>query len=1001
MPSDYYSSRYEDPPSRFPSASDPQRPSQYPTSIKTSNLTTREYSARPSNAQSNYTITRGNTKDTYVYEQSEVYSTSEYDDTATNESYSPTSPAMSTDSLMTLKSPLPSPLTEEDSMTSTRHNSMSIPAPPLPTGPTTGRSYPSSHEDVLRSGDETHLRPNSIQGHSTTTSTSPPSTFATDTRPSSTNTTSYTTPAPPAAVPVPPASATSSGGYTWHHAIPTIPPSEADTEDVSLEARMNAEFNAVSTGSLYTSPSTDNADPSRGPVPISIPVPSVRERSSPPYASSVSSGAGRLENGRLHVTVPGAVVTTVSDDLSSAREPLTLIARSPASSTVVESLEEGRAPSYMHHRNSTVVLGERDQFLPPFADDRWVNDQERERYSSVSYQRVPIPAPVPELRREYSTGTTSRSVASSTNATYHSSPPRTSNVEERPPPVPLTPTPTSRPRRDSRTGYSAPPPRPEVTRRSSDGRDSSPPSRPSPPRQEETKLDTSPRRRTESALGLHIPEPTSSSRAGGAYAPPSIRSDVQQPPHPSSRVDRRSSPPTAFSGNTYRSQSVTPPEPSHRYTSDSSRTRPQSNSPPESYRKPAALQSDDSYRTTHSTSDPYRSQSGVPYRPQSTVPSSIPYRTTTSTDPYRPQSTAPPESSYRSSFSTRQPPAAYTDPGYLPQMTTMIPSSSPSHPITQNDTRPPATRSRTNSGSWSRNATAGSTPASSKPPSPPSRHAQTPAPRSSSRPTSPISHEAPPSSRVPTTPREANSHRDQRAPQSAYSSTAAQPVGVPARDIQGQRDQRGSPPSYTAAVTSSSPKEAYSSSPPRDVRSSLKHRDGSDDSDYSVEKPNPKTKSVLTVRNPSPSETSTERSSSPPRTQQSTTVSQPGRRQSDAAERQSQNKTPFPTPPYTASTTPTTATASARRSTLPYDARTNGQVSINDYGRPTTHVPFAPERPQRRFSVSEQADGPSFSMNTTGRASGPLARCVRWNENLICPSPVFPNRRKGWFNRRG
>jgi hypothetical protein len=26
---------------------------------------------------------------------------------------------------------------------------------------------------------------------------------------------------------------------------------------------------------------------------------------------------------------------------------------------------------------------------------------------------------------------------------------------------------------------------------------------------------------------------------------------------------------------------------------------------------------------------------------------------------------------------------------------------------------------------------------------------------------------------------------------------------------------------------------------------------------------------------------------------------------------------------------------------------------------------------------------------------------VRWDENLICPSPVFPNRRKGWFNRRG
>ncbi|KAF8873214.1 hypothetical protein CPB85DRAFT_1170859, partial [Mucidula mucida] len=29
-------------------------------------------------------------------------------------------------------------------------------------------------------------------------------------------------------------------------------------------------------------------------------------------------------------------------------------------------------------------------------------------------------------------------------------------------------------------------------------------------------------------------------------------------------------------------------------------------------------------------------------------------------------------------------------------------------------------------------------------------------------------------------------------------------------------------------------------------------------------------------------------------------------------------------------------------------------------------------------------------------------RTVRWNENLICPSPIFPDqRRKGWFNKRG
>lgn len=32
----------------------------------------------------------------------------------------------------------------------------------------------------------------------------------------------------------------------------------------------------------------------------------------------------------------------------------------------------------------------------------------------------------------------------------------------------------------------------------------------------------------------------------------------------------------------------------------------------------------------------------------------------------------------------------------------------------------------------------------------------------------------------------------------------------------------------------------------------------------------------------------------------------------------------------------------------------------------------------------------------------PPARSVRWSDDLICPSPIFPSeRRKGWFNRRG
>lgn len=190
--SDYYSSsskRYEDapPPSRFPSSSDPQRSSHYPPppppAIRTTNLNAREYPSRPPTHQSNYTITRaGNADDTYIYERSDRFSQSEYDDTATNRSYSPSddtiSPVSTTsiDSTMAIKSPAPSPLTERDERdreggsgtAATRRNSISGVVPNPGTGiglgvggvgSATGRNYPSpssNHEggSPLRSGKE-------------------------------------------------------------------------------------------------------------------------------------------------------------------------------------------------------------------------------------------------------------------------------------------------------------------------------------------------------------------------------------------------------------------------------------------------------------------------------------------------------------------------------------------------------------------------------------------------------------------------------------------------------------------------------------------------------------------------------------------------------------------------------------------------------------------------------------------------------------------------------
>ncbi|KAF8970330.1 hypothetical protein BDZ97DRAFT_1652631 [Flammula alnicola] len=56
--------------------------------------------------------------------------------------------------------------------------------------------------------------------------------------------------------------------------------------------------------------------------------------------------------------------------------------------------------------------------------------------------------------------------------------------------------------------------------------------------------------------------------------------------------------------------------------------------------------------------------------------------------------------------------------------------------------------------------------------------------------------------------------------------------------------------------------------------------------------------------------------------------------------------------------------------------------------------------PQRRNSDGDQ--NPPLRLSLSGRSSAPLLRSVRWNENLICPSPIPPSqRRKGWFNRRG
>ncbi|KAF9008324.1 hypothetical protein BDQ17DRAFT_1188697, partial [Cyathus striatus] len=62
---------------------------------------------------------------------------------------------------------------------------------------------------------------------------------------------------------------------------------------------------------------------------------------------------------------------------------------------------------------------------------------------------------------------------------------------------------------------------------------------------------------------------------------------------------------------------------------------------------------------------------------------------------------------------------------------------------------------------------------------------------------------------------------------------------------------------------------------------------------------------------------------------------------------------------------------------------------------PTTYAPGGPG-PQ---PVPYNSDRQRRTSISVGYPSSP--RNVRWNDNLICPSPVPCSRRKGWYNRRG
>jgi hypothetical protein len=105
-------------------------------------------------------------------------------------------------------------------------------------------------------------------------------------------------------------------------------------------------------------------------------------------------------------------------------------------------------------------------------------------------------------------------------------------------------------------------------------------------------------------------------------------------------------------------------------------------------------------------------------------------------------------------------------------------------------------------------------------------------------------------------------------------------------------------------------------------------------------------------------------------------ITEPQRRHSDGERPASNEFLPRMAPPYASSDPSNNATS---------------QNASASRASPTISLP----EPQRRFSDGDQA------VSISGRNSV-LCRSVRWNENLICASPIWPSqRRKGWFNRRG
>jgi hypothetical protein len=115
---------------------------------------------------------------------------------------------------------------------------------------------------------------------------------------------------------------------------------------------------------------------------------------------------------------------------------------------------------------------------------------------------------------------------------------------------------------------------------------------------------------------------------------------------------------------------------------------------------------------------------------------------------------------------------------------------------------------------------------------------------------------------------------------------------------------------------------------------------------------------------------------------------------------------PKPTVPYTSNDTRGHTVAFSRQNQLESrDGLLPYPPGLERYPQNLQSISTGPTNsvPYRRRSDGDQAPtsttAPADSMRPS---SAPPTRGVRWNENLICPSPILASqRRKGWYNRRG